>query len=305
MNTVKYFSKKVLNKKALFIINPVSGKKQIFRLLPSVIREFMDEGYMVTTMVTSHRGEASDFSAKYGRDFDLICCSGGDGTLNETLNGLARENIHVPLGYIPCGSTNDFANSHSLSKDILTACKNAASGTVKDYDIGCFGKQYFTYLAAFGAFSWLAYTTDQTLKNMLGHTAYILEGIKDLTKVKPVHLKMTAGNVLHEDDYIFGVVSNSLSIGGALIFPDNLVDTADGILEVLLIKMPKSFLELDSVIRSLVNQDFSSPLIDFFQASDIYVENPEGLEWSLDGERSGFHKFVHIKPLKKFLHLKS
>lgn len=295
----------MLNKKALFIVNPVSGKKQIFRLLPSVIREFMDEGYMVTTMVTSHRGEASDFAAEYGRDFDLLCCSGGDGTLNETLNGIAREGIHVPLGYIPCGSTNDFANSHGLSTDILTAGKRAASGTVKDYDIGLFGEHYFTYLAVFGVFSWLAYTTDQNLKNVLGHTAYIIEGIKDLSKVKPVHLKMTANGRTYEDDYIFGVVSNAKSIGGALIFPENLVDTADGVFEVLLIKMPKSLIELENVLKSLRNQDYSSPLIHFFQASDIYVENPDGLEWALDGERSGFYKTVHISSLNKFLHLKS
>lgn len=295
----------MLSKKALFIINPVSGKKQILRLLPNVIREFMDAGYMVTTMITSRRGEAGDFAAQFGRDYDLLCCSGGDGTLNETLNGLAREYIHVPLGYIPCGSTNDFANSHGISTDILTAAKQASSGTIKDYDIGMYGEHYFTYLAAFGVFSWLAYTTDQNLKNVLGHTAYIIEGIKDLSKVKPVHIKITANNVIHEDDYIFGVVCNSSSIGGTLIFPKNMVDTGDGKFEVLLIKMPKSFIELENVIKGLRNQDYSSPLIDFFQASDIYVENPEGLQWSLDGECSGYYKSVRIKTLNKFLHLKS
>ncbi len=296
---------KHLDKKALFIINPVSGKKQIFRLIPYVIREFMNEGYMVTTMVTSHRGEASEFAAEYGRDFDLICCSGGDGTLNETLNGLAREGINMPLGYIPCGSTNDFALSHMLSTDILTAAKNAATGNVRDYDIGRFGDHYFTYLAAFGAFSWLAYTTDQALKNMLGHTAYIIEGIKDLSKIKSVHLKMIADGVLHEGDYVFGAVSNSYSIGNTFFYPENIVDTADGVFEVLLIKMPKSFIELDTIVRCLISQDYSSPSIDFFQASDIYVENPEGLEWSLDGECSGFSKSVHIYPLNKFLHLQA
>lgn len=295
----------MLNKKALFIINPVSGKKQILRLLPNVIQEFMANGYIVTTMVTSRRGEAGEFAAEYGRNFDLLCCSGGDGTLNETLNGLARERIHVPLGYIPCGSTNDFASSHSLSGDILTAAKQAASGVIRDYDIGMYGDRYFTYLAAFGVFSWLAYTTDQNLKNFFGHTAYIIEGIKDVTKIKPVHMKITANNLVHEDDYIFGVICNSLSLGGTLVFPKDLVDTADGKFEVLLIKMPRSFIELENVVKCLRNHDYTSPLIEFFQASDIYVENPDGLEWSLDGECSGYYKKVHIKTLNKFLHLKS
>lgn len=292
-------------KKALLIINPVSGKKLIIRQTPQIIRLFMDAGYIVTTMVTSRRGEATEFAETYAEDYDLVCCTGGDGTLNETLNGLAHKNIHVPLGYIPCGSTNDFANSHSLSTDLITAAKNAAFGDVVTYDVGLFGDRYFSYVAAFGAFSWLSYTTDQNLKNVLGHTAYILDGIKDVTKIKPIHLKMDADGVMHEGDYIFGAVCNSTSIAGTIVLPQHLVDTADGIFEVLLIKMPKNIQSLELILRCLINQDYSSPFIDFFQAKDILVENPDGLEWSLDGECSGFYKNVHITPVDKFLLLKS
>ena len=293
------------NKKLLLIINPVSGKKLILKHIPAIIRIFMDEGYLVTTMITSASGDASEFAFRYAAQYDLVCCTGGDGTLNETLNGLVRGNIHVPLSYIPCGSTNDFANSHNLSVDILEAARAAAKGSIVDYDIGKFGDHYFTYVAAFGAFSWLSYTTDQNMKNLLGHTAYILDGIKDLSKIKSIHLKMCCDGIYHEGDYIFGAVSNSTSIAGTITLPLQSVDTCDGIFEVMLIKMPKSLMELDAAIRGILTMDYSSPMIDFFHAKDIFVENPEGLEWSLDGECSGFYKSVQIRPVPGFLHLKA
>lgn len=293
----------VLSKKTLLIVNPVSGKKQVLRFIPQITRIFMDTGYMVTLMVTSRRGEATEFSRRYGRDFDLVCCTGGDGTLNETLSGLLAEDIRVPLGYIPCGSTNDFANSHALSVDILTAARNIASGRRASYDVGRFGGHYFSYVAAFGAFSWLSYTTDQSLKNVFGHTAYILDGIKDLSKIKPLHMKLRSGGALYEGDYIFGAVCNSTSVAGAIELPRTIVDMSDGLFEVLLIKVPKTIMDLDAIVRGMLNQDYSCPLIDFFQSDGLYVENPAGLEWSLDGECPGFYETVRIEPLRGFLSL--
>ena len=152
-----------LDKSAMLIINPVSGKKLVLRYIPDIIRRLMDAGYMVSTFITSRRGEATEFVQSYGAGQQLICCTGGDGTLNEVLTGLARENLDVPLGYIPCGSTNDFANSHKLSTDIPTAAARIADGKRQRYDIGRFGEHFFSYVAAFGAFSWLSYTTDQKM----------------------------------------------------------------------------------------------------------------------------------------------
>ncbi|MBR1457552.1 MAG: YegS/Rv2252/BmrU family lipid kinase, partial [Oscillospiraceae bacterium] len=206
-----------MTRRALLIINPVSGKKMILRYIPQVIRIFMDAGYLVTTMVTARRGEATAFARGLGRDYDLICCTGGDGTLNETITGLVAGDLQVPLAYIPCGSTNDFALSRGLSTDIPTAAEQAARGKPTRYDIGRFGDQVFSYVAAFGAFSWLSYTTDQNLKNVLGHTAYILDGIKDLSKIKPLHVKLTVDGSVYEDDYLFGAVCNSTSIAGTLV----------------------------------------------------------------------------------------
>lgn len=290
-------------KPALLIVNPVSGKKTILKHLADISRTLMVGGYAPTILVTGKRGDAAEFTAQYGRDFELICCTGGDGTLNETITGLARENLHVPVGYIPCGSTNDFATSHGLATEIPAAALNIASANRTTYDIGSFGNQYFTYVAAFGAFSWLSYTTDQNLKNLLGHTAYLLDGIKDVPKIKPVHMKITANGTVHEDDYIFGAICNSTSVAGTIELPCAEVDTCDGIFEVLLIHEPKNILDFDSIVRGILTQDYSSPFIDFFHASDIYIENPPGLEWSLDGESSGFFDTAHVRPIPGFLEL--
>lgn len=292
-----------LDKKALLIINPVSGKKLVLKHIPYIIRRLMDSGYLVTTCVTSRRGEATDLAAALGRDYDLVCCTGGDGTLNETLIGLAREEIHVPVGYIPCGSTNDFAISHNLATDIIKAADNMASGQRRLYDIGRFDKAYFSYVAAFGAFSWLSYTTDQNLKNKLGHTAYIIDGIKDLSKIRPVHMRLSAGEKVFEDDYIFGAVCNTTSIAGTIELPKTVVDTSDGVFEVLLIKVPKTLVELDNIIRSIFNQDYSCPLVEFFQASRLRIDNEPGLEWALDGECIVPDDHFEFSVIPKFLNL--
>lgn len=292
-----------MDKKALLIINPVSGKKLVLKHIPYIIRRLMDSGYLVTTCITSRRGEATELAAALGREYDLVCCTGGDGTLNETLSGLAREDIRVPIGYIPCGSTNDFAASHALATDIVKAADNMASGTRRLYDIGRFDQAYFSYVTAFGAFSWLSYTTDQNLKNKLGHTAYIIDGIKDAYKVRPIHMRISAGGKVYEDDYIFGAVCNSTSIAGTIELPKEVVDPSDGIFEVLLIKMPKTIADLDMIIRSIYNQDYVCPLVDFFQTTRLSIDNEPGLEWSLDGECIVPEDHFEVSVIPKFLDL--
>lgn len=296
-------AKNSFDKSALLIVNPVSGKKAVFKFLPQIIRRFMDEGYIVTTMVTGGHGDAEEFAAKYGPEYDLICCTGGDGTLNQTLSGIAKAGLNVPLGYIPCGSTNDFAIAHGLSSDIMQAAENILSSGFNRYDIGRFGDKYFSYVAAFGAFSWLSYTTDQNLKNLLGHTAYILDGIKDLPKVKPYRVKLTADGKVHEGEYIFGAICNTTSIAGTIELPASLVDTCDGMFEVLLIKSPKNISEFELTLRGLIMQDYSCPNIDFFRAQNIHIENAPSLEWALDGEESGQFKEADVSVMPGFLKL--
>jgi len=296
-------AKNSFDKSALLIVNPVSGKKAVFKFLPQIIRRFMDEGYIVTTMVTGGHGDAEEFAAKYGPEYDLICCTGGDGTLNQTLSGIAKAGLNVPLGYIPCGSTNDFALAHGLSSDIMQAAERILTADCSTYDIGRFGDRYFSYVAAFGAFSWLSYTTDQNLKNLLGHTAYILDGIKDLPKVKPYHVRLTADGKVYEGDYIFGAICNTTSIAGTIELPASLVNTCDGLFEVLLIKTPKNISEFELTLRGLIMQDYSCPNIEFFHARDIFIENPASMEWALDGEESGQFKEADVSVMPEFLKL--
>ena len=292
-------------KKVFVIINPNAGTRQARRFLPEIISVFNRAGYFCTVYITEKRGDAAAFAREHAGGADLVAACGGDGTLNEVITGLLLGGHKTPLGYIPCGSTNDFAVSRALSTDILTAARQAASGKQKQYDIGLFGDQYFSYVAAFGAFSWLSYTTDQNLKNVLGHTAYILDGIKDLSRIKPLHVKMTVDGTVYEDDYLFGAVCNSTSIAGTLELPASLVNTCDGLFEVLLIKVPKTLLDLDLIIRGLLTQDYSSPFIVLTQGRVILAENPPDLVWALDGESSTPCEKVRITPVPSFLTLQS
>ena len=281
-------------RRALLIINPVSGKKLVIRYIPEIIRRLMDSGYLVTTAVTSRRGEATEIAAQLGADYDLVCCTGGDGTLNEVISGLASSDTEVALGYIPCGSTNDFAASHGLSIDIPTAAANIAEKEVRQLDIGCFEDSFFSYVAAFGAFSWLSYTTDQNMKNMLGHTAYILDAIKDVYKIKPIHLKLSANGIDYEGDYIFGAVCNSTSIAGMMKLDGEQVVLDDGRFELLLVPNPKNAAELQNLIWALLNQQYDAGGLIFRHVTALHVETDEDLPWSLDGEYAPSRPAVDI-----------
>lgn len=268
----------------MIVINPVSGRRTSLRFLPDIIRIFTERDYAVTVFPTGQSGDATEFARLYAREFDLIVCIGGDGTLNEVISGMIRADAYVPLGYIPSGSTNDFAACHGISFDMLTAAMNIASGKPKRIDIGRFGDQYFSYVAAFGAFSWLSYTTPQNLKNKLGHSAYLLDAVKDLPKIKAHHLKFDVGEFTCEGDYIFGAVCNSTSVAGTIALPKTVVDTGDGKYEVLLVHEPHTLIDFQNILIGVLTQDYSSPFLDFFQAETLKITAPEGLDWSLDGE---------------------
>ena len=272
-------------KKMMLIINPVSGKRTSLRFLPDIIRIFSENRYAVTVFSTGKAGDATEYAKFYANEFDIIVCIGGDGTLNETITGIVESGCDIPLGYIPSGSTNDFASCHGISSDMLTAALNIATGKPKSVDLGKIGNHYFTYVAAFGAFSWLSYTTPQNLKNRLGHSAYLLDAVKDLPKIKSHHLKFYVGDFVCEGDYIFGAVCNSTSVAGTISLPDNIVDTGDGRFEVLLVHEPQTILDFQNIVHGVLTQDYSSPFLDFFQASSMKINAPSELEWSLDGER--------------------
>lgn len=295
-------------KQLMLIINPVSGKKTGQRFALSVVDRFMQYGYIVSVFVTDKRGDATLFIERFGHRYDEIVSMGGDGTLNESMTGIVRAGLDVPLGYLPCGSTNDFASCHNLSPDLLIAAGNAAMGKVESFDVGQFGStdglRYFAYVAAFGAFSWLSYTTPQNMKNVFGHTAYIFDAIKELSMIKSEHLKITADGEEHEGDYIFGAICNSTSVAGVMTIPRERVDMSDGLFEILLVKMPANPAELQADAVAIINQNYNAKGIEFFRAKSIVVETRAAMQWSLDGELALGGPRLEVENLPRRLKLK-
>ncbi len=296
-------SASVFPKKALLLMNPVAGRKLIQRNICGVVRCLMDGGYLVTTAVTSRRGEARELSALLGGDFDLLVCAGGDGTLNECVSGMADGEVRVPVGCLPCGSTNDFALSHGISSDVMEAAASVAAGRLRQFDLGCFGGQYFLHHALFGAFTRLAYSTDQSQKNLLGFGAYVLEGLKELPNLKAIPFSVCADGVCEEGEYLFGTVSVDNHIAGLYTLPEELIGPADGRVAIVLIKVPRSVTDWDILGRSFLNGDPGCSMVKVLTGRELLVRSTEPIEWSLDGESSGLRTEVRISARAGFLTL--
>lgn len=286
------------NNKLLFIVNPIAG-----RLFPKNNYEraaelFKNHGYNVIMKKTAFKGHATELVIKYGHDQDIIVCSGGDGTLNEVISGIMKLGKEVILGYIPSGTTNDFACSLKLSDRVETAAMTIINGQTRTVDIGLFGDcRYFSYIASFGAFTGTSYTTPQSHKNIIGHLAYVLEGMKDIPNIRPYHIRVETDDDVYEGDYIFGAVSNSLSIGGLLKLDSNYVKLNDGLFEILLIKNPKTPLDFSKIIISLRKKEYKDKHIQFFKASNVTFYMDEPIPWSIDGEYEAGAQTVNIQNL--------
>lgn len=272
-------------KKLLIIMNPCSGKKKANSKLAEIINIFNRGGYDVTTYMTAARGDATEVAKNRASEFDVIVCIGGDGTFNEVISGLYGLETKPTVGYIPAGSTNDFASSLKLSKNILDAAKDIVEGTSRPLDIGQFNDRYFSYIASFGAFTKTSYATPQSLKNVLGHLAYVLAGVKELASIRSHHLRFTlADGTVYEDDYIFGAISNSTSVAGILTLAPDLVDMNDGLFELLLIRKPHSLLEMSDCVLALLTQEYSTAMLTLTSTQSVEIEAPADMSWTLDGE---------------------
>lgn len=271
-------------KRVLIILNPCAGTKQANKHFVDIIDTFCKGGYEAVVATTAKSGDGTAIARERARSFDLVVCIGGDGTFNEVVCGLLESGTDVPIGYIPAGSTNDFANSLHLSKSIVQAAEDIVNGQVKRLDVGCFNGRYFSYVASFGAFTRASYEAPQSIKNALGHLAYILEGIKDIPSIKPEKLWMKVDNGVYGGDYLFGAVCNSTSVGGLLTLSDDLVDMNDGKFEILLIKSPSNILELNQILFDLTTQNYNSPLISFFSTRTLEITADPEMPWTLDGE---------------------
>lgn len=287
-------------KTMLLTVNPCSGQKKAKRQLCDIVEVFNRAGYKVLTYVTACSGDGEKAAIDYASEVDRIVCCGGDGTFNETVSGVLKSGRDVPIGYIPAGSTNDFAASLQLSSDLLQAAQDAASGTVRRLDVGCFGGRYFTYVASFGAFTRTSFITPQSMKNIMGHAAYVLSGIQELSQLRSHRLRfeLKSGQII-EDDFIFGAISNSTSVGGVLSLAPDMVDMTDGMFELLLIRTPKDLFELGDCVRALQQKDYNCSMLTFLKTDEVTVFASEDMPWTLDGEQERGHREVSVQCLQQ------
>lgn len=288
-----------MGKKLLFVYNPKAGKAQIRNKLADILNVFAEAEYEITVAPTRRHGDARRIVEKRSRDYELVVCSGGDGTLDEAVTGMIESGFRTPIGYIPAGSTNDFGGSLSLPKNMVRAAEIAVKGRNFPCDIGAFNKDVFVYIAAFGLFTDVSYETAQDVKNVLGHMAYLLEGMKRLSAVRSFPMRVEyEGNII-VDDFIFGMITNSVSVGGFKNITGKNVQLDDGVFEVTLIKRPRNPVELNNIMISLLNRDIDTNAMYCFRTSRLILESLEPIAWTLDGENGGSHKKVEIRNICK------
>lgn len=279
----------------LLIFNPKAGKGLFMQNLGDAIDQFVKAGYRVEVYPTQEQGDATRKIARIPGYIDLIVAAGGDGTLDEVITGIVLSGRDVPLGYIPIGSTNDYAASLGLPTVVRDAVRAIVEGSPQAVDMGAFNDDTFVYVAAFGAFTDVAYDTNQDMKNALGHVAYVIEGAKRLGDLKTYDMKVHVDGEVHEASYIYGMVTNSTSVGGVkgATGPDVFLD--DGKFEVLLIHAPKNVMELSEIVQALLGNDIANTeLVEYYKTEHIMFESAIPVPWTLDGEYGGSPEQVKI-----------
>ena len=287
----------------LFVFNPKAGKGKIKTHLLDIVDIFSSHDYEIIIRSTQAPRDAYEKAKEYADSVDLIVCSGGDGTLDEVVTGIMEVDSSVPIGYIPAGSTNDFANSLFMPKNMIRVAEMIMAEELYHCDIGRFNQKTFAYVAAFGLFTDVSYETDQDLKNVLGHVAYVLEGVKRLFDIKSYHMKVSSEEVQVEDDFIVGMITNSRSVGGFKNLTGKNVDMNDGFFEVTLIVHPKNPLQLQEIMTALVMAEDNTDMIYSFKTRQLTIETDEEVPWTLDGEFGGNHSYVEIENRHKALNL--
>ena len=291
-------------KKLYLVLNPNAGTRQGRRFLPEMISVFSRAGYLCSVFVTENRGDAVGFTREHAGEADLVVACGGDGTLNEVITGMLLGGHRTALSYIPCGSTNDFAAGLGLPTVPLIACDAIVSGSAHTLDVGLFSPdRYFSYTASFGAFTSVSWSTPQNVKNVLGRAAYFLEGIRSLADIHPIHMKITADGQQYEDDFIFGAICNSTSLGGVLKLEDNQVHMSDGLFEALFIPFPPDLIVLNQILSALRTHRYEDPSFHFLRAASFVFEESSNVTWTLDGEAAEGASKVEIKNIHNAIKL--
>ena len=290
-------------RKLLFLVNPNAGQRRVNKFLTDIIGIFNEGGYEVTVFLTTGPGSGTRIVRDRAKDYDLVVCAGGDGTLNETITGLMEAGADCPIGYIPCGSTNDFAATLKLSMDVVQAARDIMLGAPQEYDLGKWGERYFSYIASFGAFTRVSYATPQNLKNALGHLAYVLSGIQELPQIRSIPMSLELDGEPVEGKYIFGAVSNSTSVGGVFTLDPRLVDLRDGKFEVILVRLPRDMNELAACISAIQSGTYDCAAITFRSVSRLTVRQDPAVVWTLDGERAEGQQEIPIENLHRAIRL--
>lgn len=290
-----------MEQRVLLMVNPMAGRQKIRNELLYVVDTLTKAGYETIIYTTKGKDATRDLLAEKDSQFDRVICCGGDGTFNEILSATMHWNKRPILGYIPAGTTNDFAAGLKLPSDIREAAMNIVRGTPHTVDAGLFNTSYFSYVASFGAFTETSYSTPQNFKNALGHLAYILEGIKEIPAFTSYTVCVEADGQIYKDSYIFGAVSNARSVGGILKISDSLVDLNDGVFEVMMIKMPKTLMDLSAIVTSLTSLNplkYDPSMFLFLQTKELKITFEQEMVWSLDGERVSGGKEARIACIK-------
>lgn len=293
-----------MDKSMLFVYNPRAGKAQIRSNLLDIIDIFVKAGYEVTAYPTQAPGDAVKAVRERRTGYDIVVCSGGDGTLDEVVTGMMQSDEKLPIGYVPAGSTNDFANSLGIPRNMIKAADVVVNGGNFGCDIGAFNDDTFIYVAAFGLFTDVSYETKQDVKNVLGHAAYLLEGVKRLSSIKSYKMKISYNDVCIEDEFIYGMVTNSNSVGGFKGITGKAVELNDGLFEVTLIRKPALALELNNIISALSDKKVQSDFIQSFKASELTIESEQEVAWTLDGEYGGAHMLTVIQNCSRAIEIR-
>lgn len=282
-------------KRLLFVYNPNAGKGGITVKVGEILDIFVKAGYLPIVYPTQAAKDGYRIIQNYKDKYDLIVCSGGDGTLDEVVSGMMEREDKIPIGYIPTGSTNDFAKSLNISKNLIEAAEVAVTGKRFPCDVGTFNDDPFIYIAAFGMFTEVSYATSQDVKNVLGHMAYVLEGMKRLHNITSYSMKITHDDIVMEGKFLFGMITNSRSVGGFTSIVGKSVIFDDGEFEVTLIKKPNNFIELQEIIASILIENIDTKYMYTFKAKSLVLESDKPIPWTLDGEFGGDHKVATIK----------
>ncbi|RDY29842.1 diacylglycerol/lipid kinase family protein [Lachnotalea glycerini] len=294
-----------MRKKMMFIFNPFAGKAQIKNKLIDILDIFTKNDFEITIYPTQRGEDAMELIRDLPEGiYELVVCSGGDGTLDQVVTGMMKRQEKIPIGYIPTGSTNDFANSLKIPKNIVKAAEVTVGNDYFLSDIGSFNHDNFVYIAAFGIFTDVSYQTKQEVKNILGHAAYILEGVKRLSSIRSYQLKIECNGEIIEDEFIFGMVTNSISVGGFKNMTGKNVLLDDGLFEAAFIKKPNNPIELQEIIATLLIEDLNSQYICSYKTNRVVFSSEEAIPWTLDGEFGGEHKEAVIINNKQALSIK-